>query len=101
MERTRIEQYDHVDVTDCTFHDTPGLIQIDRAKRRAMYLCPCGCGCPHYPIVYFPGEPKPPGPPASWLLRIDETGVTLDPSVLVRGACNAHYWIRGGRVEWC
>jgi hypothetical protein len=37
-----------------------------------------------------------------WNYSVDTDGrLTISPSILDRGTCQAHYFIQGGFVKWC
>lgn len=58
----------------------------------------------HSMICWVPGVPltRPPSP-GRWSLvgtgLADVTLVAGSSSIQIQGGCNAHFWIRGGRVE--
>jgi hypothetical protein len=57
--------------------------------------CPCGCGA-NIELLVIP-EAKP-----RWDVSIDANQrPTLTPSVWVQRGCRSHFWLRGGRVQWC
>jgi hypothetical protein len=61
----------------------------------AGMICPCGCGR-RIELMLLPGV-KP-----RWDVRVDERGLpTLSPSVWAKSGCRSHFWLRGGRIEWC
>lgn len=57
--------------------------------------CPCGCGQIIELLLVQEASPR-------WSLKIGVYGLpTLAPSVWLQTGCRAHFWLRGGRVEWC
>jgi hypothetical protein len=61
---------------------------------RAAFVCPCGCG----DVVDLSMTPQI---QPFWTLTADGTRrATLSPSVWRKGACQSHYFIRGGRLLW-
>lgn len=57
--------------------------------------CPCGCG---EKIMLNLSAKKSPRwrVTTDWLRR-----PTVEPSVLQVSGCRSHFWIKGGRVDWC
>lgn len=96
-----------------TRHVTPGPPRGADMEPRVLYLsggegcvvdwlnvkllCPCGCGL----AIWVGSDPE--GPESHrWSIERHEDGtVTVAPSIAVRGGCQAHFWIRRSRVEWC
>lgn len=57
--------------------------------------CPCGCGRTIELLLIPEAKPR-------WDISVDSTGrPTLSPSVWLQRGCRSHFWLRGGRVEWC
>lgn len=57
--------------------------------------CPCGCGRTIELLLIEEAEPR-------WKLTVESDGrPTLSPSVWLKDGCKSHFWLRGGRVEWC
>jgi Family of unknown function (DUF6527) len=57
--------------------------------------CPCGCGRTIELLVVPEAKPR-------WDLSVDNKGrPSLSPSVLLQKGCRSHFWLRGGRVQWC
>lgn len=57
--------------------------------------CPCGCGDTIELLVIDEARPR-------WDVALDRDGrPTLSPSVWRKKGCRSHFWLRGGRVEWC
>ncbi|WBH17724.1 DUF6527 family protein [Sphingomonas radiodurans] len=57
--------------------------------------CPCGCGDTIELVLVAEAKPR-------WSLAFDRHGrPSLSPSVWRRAGCRSHFWVRGGRVEWC
>ena len=56
------------------------------------YLCPCDCG----EEVWIPtGDPK-----SKWDLDIIESKAFVKPSILHKGSCESHYFIKGSKIVW-
>ncbi|MBU1358731.1 MAG: hypothetical protein KKC85_17480 [Gammaproteobacteria bacterium] len=57
--------------------------------------CPCGCGDTIELMLVAEAKPR-------WSLTFDRRGrPSLSPSVWRRAGCRSHFWVRGGRVDWC
>lgn len=57
--------------------------------------CPCGCGDTIELMLVAEAKPR-------WWLTFDRRGrPSLSPSVWRRTGCRSHFWVRGGRVDWC
>lgn len=82
----------------------PGKLYVVKGTQTtshaAAFLCPCGCGKEVYLPCRAPGTPH--GLGSEWELTLhDDNTVTLHPSILDRGTCQSHYWIKRNQVEWC
>jgi hypothetical protein len=61
----------------------------------AALVCPCGCG--HLIQLSLLKEDSP-----HWSLQADRGGkVSISPSVWRRLGCQAHFFVRNGRIIWC
>jgi hypothetical protein len=61
----------------------------------AAMACPGGCGQVLHMNLLLDTKPV-------WRLTLDASGsATLSPSIWRREGCGCHFWLRGGRVEWC
>lgn len=68
----------------------PGILYISTSFSTAGHLCPCGCD----QVVVTKLSP------ARWRITFDGK-VSLWPSVAATGlACNSHYFITRGEVDW-
>jgi hypothetical protein len=57
--------------------------------------CPCGCGGVIELLLASGTKPR-------WDLQIDiKNRPTLSPSVWRKTGCEAHFWVRHGRIKWC
>lgn len=57
--------------------------------------CPCGCGRTIELLLIREAAPR-------WDLSTDASGLpTLKPSVWRQTGCRSHFWVRGGRIDWC
>lgn len=82
---------------------TPGAIEIVEYKPVEgeesvgfAFRCPCGCGCEGY-LPIRPANRLTP----SWEWDGNREAPTLTPSVLFRGGCEWHGWLRNGIWESC
>jgi len=61
----------------------------------AALVCPCGCG--HLIQLSLLKGDSP-----HWSLQTDCSGkVSISPSVWRSLGCQAHFFVRGGRIVWC
>tara|TARA_R110000824_G_scaffold339767_1_gene526299 strand:- start:115 stop:465 length:351 start_codon:yes stop_codon:yes gene_type:complete len=61
----------------------------------AGMICPCGCKARLELMLLEEAKPR-------WDLRVDRKGrPTLSPSVWRNQGCNAHFWLRNGKILWC
>ena len=68
-----------------------GVLYVTEKYRTAHHLCACGCGV----------TISTPLGPTEWSFKETKTGPSLSPSIgNWQKACQSHYWIQGGRVEW-
>lgn len=68
-----------------------GVIYISMEYGTAQHCCVCGCGS----LVVTPFSPT------DWQLCFNGEAVTLSPSIgNWNFACQSHYWIRKGRIQW-
>jgi hypothetical protein len=68
-----------------------GILYVSHRYGTAVHRCACGCG----------EEVVTPLGPVDWSIKITNGAVTLDPSIGNWSfACQAHYFIRKGRVVW-
>jgi len=57
--------------------------------------CPCGCGYAIELMLIREVTPR-------WDLSVDAIGrPTIYPSVWLQRGCWSHFWLRGGRIQWC
>lgn len=69
----------------------PGVLYVSEEFGAAAHLCACGCG----------SKIRTPLGPTEWALEDTDSGPTLRPSVgNWQQACQSHYWIYRGEVEW-
>jgi hypothetical protein len=71
------------------------IVRGEHHLKWACFHCPGGCGN----RLQLPLNPtrRP-----RWTVRADWLNrPTIEPSVLQRGACGAHFWIIDGSVRWC
>lgn len=83
------------DLPDPLHADCLYVVGEDGVTWYAAMLCPCGCGAVLHMSLHAQGHPR-------WGLSVhlDET-VSLSPSVWRRVGCESHFFLRGGRIEWC
>ncbi len=68
-----------------------GILYVSLRYGTALHKCACGCG----------EEVVTPLNPTDWSIRLDQSGVTLHPSIGNWSfACQSHYWIRRGKIVW-
>jgi len=66
----------------------------DRPKW-VTFPCPSGCGAPILLSLNQQRRPR-------WSVSSDWLGrPSLEPSVRRTDGCRCHFWMRGGRIEWC
>ena len=69
----------------------PGILYVSEEFETAAHLCACGCGA----------KIRTPLGPTEWAFEDTRTGPSLSPSIgNWQQACQSHYWIQEGRVEW-
>lgn len=77
---------------------SPGdlVIVMNGAKAKwACFLCPGGCGNRFQLSLNISARP-------SWRVSTDWLRrPTVYPSIRQLNACQGHFWIRSGSVEWC
>jgi len=67
-----------------------GVMHHSEKQQLVYWLCPCGCdGVVGITVA-----------PGGWTMAEEDGVPTISPSILHHN-CGAHYFIRGGRVEWC
>lgn len=68
-----------------------GILYVSTTYLLMVHLCACGCK----EKVVLPIHPK------QWRFTYNGDDVTVRPSVgNIETACNSHYWIINGDVEW-
>lgn len=76
----------------------PGKLLVVRdghIEKWACLACPGGCGKTISLSLNPTRRPR-------WRVALDFWGrPTVQPSVHQLNDCGCHFWIRGGRVEWC
>lgn len=77
------------------------VMESTETTQSVSFRCPCGCGKEVYLPCRAPGTPHRPHGPEWELTLHDANTVTLHPSILDRGSCQSHYWIKRNQVEWC
>jgi Family of unknown function (DUF6527) len=88
---TRIERFRHEFVQHIPEQLQEGVLYISIPYATAIHLCACGCG----------REVVTPLAPTDWTMTFDGETVSLSPSIgNWSSECQAHYWIRRGRVRW-
>jgi len=69
----------------------PRVLYVSEEFGAAAHLCACGCGA----------KIRTPLGPTEWALEETDSGPTLHPSVgNWQQACQSHYWIYRGEVNW-
>jgi hypothetical protein len=67
---------------------------IKEVPQWAVFVCPCGCEL-EIALNLLPGKSP------RWSVSTDNDQITLAPSIHVTQPCGAHFFIRGGEVQWC
>lgn len=71
------------------------VVQGETHPKWACLRCPGGCGNRLQLSLNRRRRPR-------WTVSRDWLSrPSIDPSILQRGACGAHFWITGGMVRWC
>lgn len=87
---TRINRYIAEFVESFPTPMEPGILYISAVYATAGHLCPCGCRREVVTKLF----------PAKWRIVFDGE-VSLWPSIAATGlACNSHYFITRGNVDW-
>lgn len=88
---TRVDRFDHRFVEYIPRDLEPAVLYVSLEYATAVHACACGCG----------GRVVTPLSPTEWTLLFDGETVGLWPSVGNWSfACESHYWVRNGSVEW-
>lgn len=70
------------------------LVGDDSIPWFTVLLCPCGCGAFIHLSLLNNDQPR-------WRAKRHLTGtVTLKPSILRKGGCRSHFFVRRGRIVW-
>jgi hypothetical protein len=91
----RVEYWDRQPKPDQLPDGLVVVVEGDTHPKWACLRCPGGCGN-RFQLPLNPARRPRWSVSRDWLNR-----PSIDPSVLQRGACGAHFWITGGRVLWC
>ena len=87
----RLERLDPIFVERMPAVLEPGKLYVSIEYALVAHLCPSGCG----EKVVLPLHP------AQWRFTYDGQTISMHPSIGNVGmACNSHYWIRCGQVDW-
>ncbi len=71
------------------------LIGEDGQLWQVAMLCPCGCSSVIQLCVLPDSRP-------GWAVTMNSDGtVSLCPSVWRTTGCRSHFFLRGGRIDWC
>ena len=68
-----------------------GFLYVSKEFELAIHLCPCGCKDQAVTSIDEGG----------WDYKEDGDLVTLSPSILNRGRCRSHYYLRENKIVWC
>lgn len=83
------------DVPDCLKQYCVYLVDEDGQLWQVAMLCPCGCSAVIQLCVLPDTRP-------SWTVTMHTDGtLSLSPSVWRTTGCRSHFFLRGGRVDWC
>lgn len=71
------------------------IVQDGKLLKWCRLRCPCGCD-----EIILLSLSSSRGP--RWQVSVDWLGrPSLSPSVRKLDGCESHFWVRGGRVDWC
>ena len=71
------------------------IVRDGQIDKWVCFKCPCGCGEKVQLSLSKARRPR-------WKAETDWFGrPSLKPSIRQNAGCNAHFWIRKGKVEWC
>jgi len=71
------------------------VVESDGFRKWACMKCPGGCGVKISLSLNANRRPR-------WRVAGDWFGrPSIEPSVHQMNECRCHFWVRGGRVEWC
>jgi hypothetical protein len=90
-------RYSVIEDSDLPDEAFPGKLYLVGEHGRywiAAMRCPCGCGTLLEMNLLADCEPV-------WSIKVDAAAPTLHPSVWRKDACQAHFYLRNGRVVWC
>lgn len=83
------------ELPDVALDDMVYLVGEGPERWIAGLRCPCGCGEFLQMSLMRGGRPR-------WSCRTHWSGlVTLHPSIWRQKGCRSHFFLRGGRVDWC
>ena len=97
--RTRFDRVLLIEDLDLLERKDPGVLYIDGRGKEPLFvafICPCGCELPCTLPTRQTGAAHP-----VWQVVYKDGKITIDPSIRRQGACNAHFWIKENKVEWC
>lgn len=69
-----------------------GILYISEKHGHVTFICPCGCG--------KTGISLKPVWDDGWDMTKNGDMVTFSPSILQRGGCKSHYFIRENKIIW-
>jgi len=71
------------------------VVRDGKLLKWCRFRCPCGC---EEIILLSLGQSRSP----RWQVNIDWLErPTLSPSVRRLDGCKSHFWVKGGKIDWC
>ena len=102
LRRVGLLRFDLLSASRPTYPDTDKIsveelivVDDDGIKKWACLRCPGGCGASISLSLNQQRRPR-------WKVLTDFWArPTVEPSVHQQNECGCHFWIKGGRIEWC
>lgn len=71
------------------------IVRSGSLDKWVCFRCPGGCGEKLQLSLSQQRRPR-------WSISVDWFGrPSISPSIRQTNACRCHFWVKGGRVEWC
>ena len=71
------------------------VVKDGERQKWACFRCPCGCGAKLQLSLNQTRRPR-------WSVGLDWLRrPSISPSVYQLNACQSHFWVKGGIIEWC
>jgi hypothetical protein len=102
LRRVGLLRFDLLSASQPTYPDADKIsvgelivVDDDGIMKWACLRCPGGCGASISLSLNQQRRPR-------WKVLTDFwTRPTVEPSVHQQNECGCHFWIRGGRIDWC